>query len=59
MSIRRFAVYFVAVMACGVTAFPNLVPARSAERGVAAAVHSLLPHRHHRPAAPPRLFAGS
>ncbi|MBV9849602.1 MAG: hypothetical protein JO250_07930 [Armatimonadetes bacterium] len=30
MSLRRFCLYFLAVMACGVAGFPHWMPARSA-----------------------------
>ena len=68
MSVQRFSLYFLAVMACAVVAFPRLAPARSAAAApdsVAAARRATgrrVAPRHlfllrHRAFEPPRLVA--
>ena len=71
MSLRRFSVYFVAVTACGVTAFPHWTPVRPAasdEAAHSAAYYTALgatyeadvrsaASRHHAHPSPARLAA--
>ena len=66
MSLQRFSLYFVAIMACAVVAFPHWAPAGSAESvplcsGEASRVHghtsALRASPRRRASEPPRLVA--